>query len=152
MRNCRFPLCLICTDRSPPVPHVSGSWRSRLFRPLPRPRMSRRTWRRCFCSVPRSRRIPPQKLRLCRGYPPHRALKRTFSDSTERLIRKVIDVYAPADKKAVPDELREFNIMFYSMAVGGLLEKYILKELNISSEKLIYYIEGIITKNAEAAA
>lgn len=82
----------------------------------------------------------------------HRALKRTFSDSTERLIRKVIDVYAPADKKAVPDELREFNIMFYSMAVGGLLEKYILKELNISSEKLIYYIEGIITKNAEAAA
>ena len=42
--------------------------------------------------------------------------------------------------------------MFYSMAVGGLLEKYILKELNISSEKLIYYIEGIITKNAEAAA
>ena len=41
--------------------------------------------------------------------------------------------------------------MFYSMAVGGLLEKYILKELGISSEKLICYIEGIITKNAEAA-
>ncbi len=34
------------------------------------------------------------------------------------------------------------------MAVSGLLESYILKEINISSEKLIHYIEGIIIKNA----
>lgn len=79
----------------------------------------------------------------------HRTLKKTFSDSTERLIRKVIDTYAPPNKKTVPDEVREFNIMFYSMAVSGLLEKYILKELNISSEKLICYIEGIIIKNTD---
>ncbi|MCM1024690.1 MAG: TetR/AcrR family transcriptional regulator C-terminal domain-containing protein [Prevotella sp.] len=77
----------------------------------------------------------------------HCALKRTFSDSTEQLIRKVIDSCIPDGEKSLPDEMLEFNIMFYSMAVGGLLEKYILKELNISSEKLIGYIESIIIKN-----
>lgn len=77
----------------------------------------------------------------------HRTLKKTFSDSTERLIRKVIDSCLPEQESYIPDEMREFNIMFYSMAVSGLLEKYILKELNISSEKLIRYIESIIIKN-----
>ncbi|MDE6762077.1 MAG: TetR/AcrR family transcriptional regulator C-terminal domain-containing protein [Oscillospiraceae bacterium] len=77
----------------------------------------------------------------------HRTLKKTFSDSTERLIRKVISACAPVSEMEISEEELEFNIMFYSMAVSGLLEKYILNELNISSEKLICYIESIIIKN-----
>ncbi len=78
----------------------------------------------------------------------HRLLKRIFADDIESLIRKVMEVCTGDESPAVTDEMTEFNIMFYSMAVSGLLESWILKEVNLSSEKLICYIENIIVKNA----
>lgn len=78
----------------------------------------------------------------------HRMLKKVFADDIERLIRKVMSAYRKEAPPAVTDEMLEFNIIFYSMAVSGLLESWILKEINISSEKLIYYIESIVIKNA----
>ncbi len=80
----------------------------------------------------------------------HRLLKKILAEDIERLIRRVIESYKKEKPLALSDEELEFNIIFYSMAVSGLLESWILKEINISSEKLIHYIECIIIKNAGA--
>lgn len=75
----------------------------------------------------------------------HRILKKIFTDEIDILIRKVVSSYEPTT--AVNEEAKEFQIKFYSMAVGGLIEGWVLGEFNISSEKLIGYIESIIIKN-----
>jgi probable dihydroxyacetone kinase regulator len=80
----------------------------------------------------------------------HRMLKKIFTDSVDRLIRKVLASYGNDDSKPKSkeeEELREFNIRFYSLAVSGLIESWVLGEVNISSEKLTQYIESIIMKN-----
>lgn len=80
----------------------------------------------------------------------HRLLKKVFTDEIDILIRKVIASYDP--KPDDSEESMEFRIKFYSMAVSGLIEGWILGEFNISSEKLIGYIEDIIIKNIGGSA
>lgn len=74
----------------------------------------------------------------------HRMLRRIIAKDIEELIRKVADsVYGGHDEAT--SEAAEFNIKFYSLAVGGLLESWVLGEISIPTEKLISHIEGIIT-------
>ena len=80
----------------------------------------------------------------------HRMLKKIFTDEIDILIRKVIASYEPEPNES--DEVMEFRIKFYSMAVSGLIEGWILGEFNMSSEKLIEYIESIIIKNIGGAS
>ncbi|MDE6591543.1 MAG: TetR family transcriptional regulator C-terminal domain-containing protein [Oscillospiraceae bacterium] len=81
----------------------------------------------------------------------HRLLRNILAEDTERLIRKVSDSTGisatPAAILNVTNEEKEFYIKFYSLAVSGLMESYLLGDFKMPPDKLIECIEKIIRRN-----
>ena len=75
----------------------------------------------------------------------HRRLKKILMEDIESLIREVIKNYN--SEAELYSENAEFYIRFYALAVGELLECWILGEINLTTEKLIANIGYIIRKN-----
>ncbi|MCM1577786.1 MAG: TetR family transcriptional regulator C-terminal domain-containing protein, partial [Ruminococcus sp.] len=69
----------------------------------------------------------------------------------ERLIRKIADSTGITN---VPDAIlntatdeHEFYIKFYSLALGGFMESWLMGDINIPPEKTVEYFKKIISRN-----
>lgn len=80
----------------------------------------------------------------------HRLLRNILEKDTEQLIRRIYESAGSSGSAAaileMTEEERQFYIKFYSLAVSGLLESYILGEIKISPEGLIDCIKKAIEK------
>ncbi|MDE7294431.1 MAG: TetR/AcrR family transcriptional regulator C-terminal domain-containing protein [Oscillospiraceae bacterium] len=81
----------------------------------------------------------------------HRLLRNILAEDTERLIRKISDSTGisatPAVILNVSADEKEFYIKFYSLAVSGLMESYLLGDFQMPPDKLIECIKKIIRRN-----
>lgn len=83
----------------------------------------------------------------------HSELRRIIASVTEQLIVKIAGSTGPAGDAAIldiPGDEREFYIKFYSLAVSGLVESWIMGDIQMSPERLIGYIERIISRRIAA--
>lgn len=79
-----------------------------------------------------------------------RQLKNMFSGNIEQLLRKITENLQ--SKKLSPErtELLEFNIKYNSIAISGLLESWLLDEIKMPSEKILWYMEYIVKNNIQS--
>ncbi len=76
-----------------------------------------------------------------------RQLKNMFSGNIEQLLRKITENLQSKNLSPERTELLEFNIKYNSMAIGGLLEGWLLDEIKMPSEKMLWYMEYIVKNN-----
>lgn len=80
----------------------------------------------------------------------HRLLRDILARDTERLIVRISESAGLAGGAAIldiPPEERAFYIKFYSLAVSGLLESWLLGDIQMPPDKLVGYIGKIIKRN-----
>lgn len=79
-----------------------------------------------------------------------RQLKNMFSGNIEQLLRKITENLQSKNLSPERTELLEFNIKYNSMAIGGLLEGWLLDEIKMPSEKMLWYMEYIVKNNIQS--